>query len=308
MTAGRGGADPDEDPGRSPRARGAVVLLAVLALMAVVTIAATGSTSGGSARSQAPSDTLFDTVLSLLIVVFAATLVGIVYALVRDKSLQWSTPRARYGVGSLVMLLVTAFAIALYARLHGLDLRFDPQQPPVDRTETGPPPPRLGDGSSSHLEFHFAWIPVLVVVWLAATAVAAFVLSSRRRRTADREPALAAELATAIDVSLDDLRAEPDPRRAVIAAYARLERVLAAHGQPRHTSDTPEEHVSRALGALAVDRRALRRLEELYLRAKFSQHRVDARMKDDAIGALERVRDELRSTEGRGPVPLGMPA
>ncbi len=308
MTEGGGRARPDDDAGRSPRARGAVVLLAVLALMAVVTIAATGSTSGGSDRSQAPSDTLFDTVLSLLIVVFATTLVAIVYALVRDKSLQWSTPRARYGVGSLVMLLVTAFAIALYARVHGLDLRFDPQQSPVDRTETGPPPPRLGDGSSSQHEFRFAWIPVLVVVGLAATAVAAFVLSSRRRRTADREPALVAELATAIDVSLDDLRAEPDPRRAVIAAYARLERVLAAHGQPRQASDTPAEHVSRALGALAVDRRAVRRLEELYLRAKFSQHRVDARLKDDAIGALERVRDELRSAEGRATVPLGMPA
>ena len=33
-----------------------------------------------------------------------------------------------------------------------------------------------------------------------------------------------------LDETLDDLRAEPDARRAIIAAYARLERVLAAHG------------------------------------------------------------------------------
>jgi hypothetical protein len=299
---------PDDGPGRSSRARGAVVLLLVLALMAVVTIAATGSTPGGTGRSTAPSDTLFDTVVSLLIVVFAAGLVAAFYVLVRDKDLQWSTPRARYGLGSLVMFLVTAFAIALYVRSHGLDLRFDPQQAPLDRTENVPPPPAIGGGSQPQHEFRFAWIPVLVVLGLAVTAVAAFVFSSRRRRTAVREPALAAELASAIDVSLDDLRAEPDPRRAVIAAYARLERVLAAHGQPRHASDTPEEHVSRALAALAVDRRAVRRLEELYLHAKFSQHRVDARMKAEAIAALERVRDELRSTEGPGTVPLGMPA
>jgi hypothetical protein len=80
----------------------------------------------------------------------------------------------------------------------------------------------------------------------------------------------------------------------VIAAYARLERVLAAHGEPRQDADTPEEHLARVLGHLDVDRRAVRRLVDLFVEAKFSQHHVDARMKNEAIGALEQVRDQLR--------------
>jgi hypothetical protein len=80
----------------------------------------------------------------------------------------------------------------------------------------------------------------------------------------------------------------------VIAAYARLERVLAANGFPRRSSETQEEYVGRILDDLEVDRRSVRRLTELFLRAKFSQHVVDVGMKEDAIEALEHVRDGLR--------------
>jgi hypothetical protein len=289
--------------------RGVVVgsVLLVLALMAVVVVAATGSTPSGTGQSAAPGNTLFDTVVSLLIVGVLAGLAIALYALLQG-TYQWSTPRRRYGLTSLVVFLAFAFAIIVYDRAHGLSLGFDPQQTPLDRTENTLPPPRFVGASDSGHVFHFAWLPVLVVGVLACVGVAAFVLSARRRKPGLREPILAAELATAIDVSLDDLRAEADPRRAVIAAYARLERVLAAHGQPRRPADTAEEHVSRALSTLDVDRRAVRRLEELYLQAKFSQHAIDAGMKDAAIGALERVRDDLRSADRAGDVVLGMPA
>ncbi len=96
-----------------------------------------------------------------------------------------------------------------------------------------------------------------------------------------------------MDESLDDLRAEPDPRRAVIAAYARLERVLAAHGLPRKTSEAPLEYLGRMLGGLSVSPPAARRLTDLFERAKFSQHAVAAEMKEEAIDALETVRDDL---------------
>jgi len=74
--------------------------------------------------------------------------------------------------------------------------------------------------------------------------------------------------------------------------------VLAAHGEPRRESDTPEEHLARVLGRLDVDRRATRRLVDLFVRAEFSPHVVDAAMKDEAIDALVRVRDELRDSAG----------
>ena len=36
-----------------------------------------------------------------------------------------------------------------------------------------------------------------------------------------------------LDETLDDLRNEADPRKAVIAAYARMEKILAGHGLGR---------------------------------------------------------------------------
>ena len=43
-----------------------------------------------------------------------------------------------------------------------------------------------------------------------------------------------------------------------------------------------------------MDAGAVERLTALFTRAKFSQHDVDTAMKEEAIGALEQVRDELR--------------
>ncbi len=141
-----------------------------------------------------------------------------------------------------------------------------------------------------------AWIPVLVVVGLAALGVVAYAIAARRRRSGLEleELGVAEQLTEVLDDTLDDLRAEPDARRAVIAAYARLERSLAAAGLPRRRHETAEEYVTRILSRLEVDAEPVRALTELFARAKFSQHDVDGTMKLAAIDALERIRDELR--------------
>jgi hypothetical protein len=97
-----------------------------------------------------------------------------------------------------------------------------------------------------------------------------------------------------VDESLDDLRAEPDPRRAVIAAYAKLERVLAGYGVARRASEAPLEYLARVLASLQVGDDAIATLTHLFERAKFSHHDVGPQMKDEAIDALVAVRDELR--------------
>lgn len=298
--------------GRSRRAASvAGPVLVVLSLIAIVAVAAGGTTPSGSGQTQ-PADGLLDVVFSLVVVALVIGAAIVVYAFAHWRELEWSEPRRRYGIRTLVAFLAFAFALILFVQLRGdLRLVFDPEPTPLDRSEGDPRPPRLDAGSDPGYEFTFAWLPVVSVVALAAIGAAAFVLSARRRRRSHPEASLAAELAFAVDVTLDDLRAESDPRRAVIAAYARLERVLAAHGQPRRAADTPEEHVSRALAHLDVDRGTVRRLEDLFLRAKFSQHEIDARMKDDAIAALEQVRDDLRAPDavsGRAAGHAGVPA
>jgi signal transduction histidine kinase len=85
----------------------------------------------------------------------------------------------------------------------------------------------------------------------------------------------------------------------VIACYARLERALAAAGFPRRRAETQVEHLTRILGELDIETGAVRRLNDLFLRAKFSHHEVDSGMKEEAIAALVDVRDELRASEER---------
>ena len=105
------------------------------------------------------------------------------------------------------------------------------------------------------------------------------------------------DVAVALHDSLDDLRNEPDTRRAVIAAYARLERVLAAHGLARSAAEAPLEYLARMLSSLRVRPEAALALTELFERAKFSRHVIDAAMRDEAVDALVAVRADL----GRAP-------
>ena len=86
---------------------------------------------------------------------------------------------------------------------------------------------------------------------------------------------------------------EADARKAVIAAYARMEGVLARHGVPRLASETPLEYLSRVLSDLTARHEPVARLTDLFEVAKFSRRAVGPDMKRDAIDALQEIRDEL---------------
>jgi hypothetical protein len=101
------------------------------------------------------------------------------------------------------------------------------------------------------------------------------------------------QLLAAVDLSLNDLEQEPDPRRAVIRAYARMEGALGLHGLARLPSETPLEYLARALASLRVGRASIQRLTTLFEPAKFSAHEIDGSMKADALAALRALRDEL---------------
>ena len=95
----------------------------------------------------------------------------------------------------------------------------------------------------------------MVVAGIAATGIAALVLRRSLRvgklvEVQTSEGALVAELAATVDDAFAELDAEPDPRRAVIAAYARMERALAAHGLARHPFEAPLEYLARIAPSL----------------------------------------------------------
>ena len=280
----------------SQRGRNALLtMLGIVALVGVVAIASRGSTPSGAAGARRPSDTLLDILLSLYLVSLGAGTILLLYllALRRTNLSQSGGGRQRNWRNTVRLVILVGAALLLTRefssrRLEGLDVT-PPQVPGAGELT------RAASGKNVY-EPGFAWIPVSITLALVAVAVLGFWWSGRSRRRAlggrGGDP-LADALETALDESLDDLRAEPDPRRAVIAAYARLERVLASYGFPRNTSEAPLEYLSRMLGGLSVSPPAARRLTDLFERAKFSQHAVGAEMKEHAIGALETVRDDL---------------
>jgi hypothetical protein len=151
-----------------------------------------------------------------------------------------------------------------------------------------------------------SWVVVTMLVGLVLAATIAY-LVSRRRAAGVREPDLARQLEVALGDAVDDLRSEADPRRAIIAAYARMERVLAASGAPKRTTETAGEYLARVLLELAPESDAVVRLTDLFSQAKFSHHEIDMTMKEEAIDALEQIRDELR-TATEAPMEQAIPA
>ena len=283
----------------SARTRNALLTAAgVLGAVVLVAIAARGSTSTGGASARKPSDALMDVFFSLYLVALVAGAVMFVYLLVLRRHVKVQTgqaPRKSLLQMLLSMFLLSAAAMLIARRLMDWE-RPRPIEPEeaVGRAQTIPIDTATQTTATTY-EPNVSWLPVIVTAGLILLAVAAWWYAGRARRRArgELQPVLAAAVAQAVDESLDDLRAEPDPRRAVIAAYARLEGVLAAHGLPRKPSEAPLEYLGRMLEGLSVSDRAARALTELFERAKFSQHAVGPEMKEQAIAALETVRDDL---------------
>ena len=284
---------------RGSASRVAVPAIAVLALAGLVAIAAGGSTPTGTGATRQAPDVLLDSVISIGLVLLIPGAVLFLYALTQRKDIARELQSKKYPRTGIVGWILFVGVFSLFTWYRGRDW-----QPPLLDDELGDRPfPGSRETSTlpeqtgaENYEPEFAWIPVLAVVVLAAIGAIALYLSLRRRAT-EQPDELAETVAEILDETLDDLRAETDPRRAVIAAFARLERSFGAAGVPRRPTETAQEYVARALRELRAAEASVERLEELYEVAKFSHHVVDAAMKAQAIEALEDVRDALRARE-----------
>jgi Domain of unknown function (DUF4129) len=289
--SGRGG---PPQPGR-------VALLALTAagLLALVAVgAARGALGSGAGRPAFPADLVASLLLLLLVGAVAAVVLALV-VLVPDQRMR--SPRSRR-TSFLSVLVPLGVVLAVWLLREPLGLLGelgrdaatattlsipDPAEPAVTPTRPGPLPLLVAGAA--------------VVAMIAIVAVG--VLSDRRRRGPPRTPA--ERLVELLDDTLDDIEREPDPRRAVIAAWARMERGLAAAGLPRRAAEAPFEYAGRVLAAAAdpagdaagrtrpVRPAAVHRLTDLFERAKFSQHTIDLAMRDEAVAALRAVRADL---------------
>jgi hypothetical protein len=142
-------------------------------------------------------------------------------------------------------------------------------------------------------------LPDLKWLWLALMAVViGFIVAERirRRRRTPTTPDLSAapdgaELALAplIDESLAALLHEADPRRAILACYAQMERRLARRGIPRKPQETALEYARRLLQLAGAPSEPVTALTELFHVAGFSKRVVDEEMRQTAIRSLRSV-------------------
>jgi Domain of unknown function (DUF4129) len=280
------------------RASDARLILLVLVLLGLVALASRPATSAGSGELSAPvwigvaSDTIAQT---LLIVLLVAALVATAINLWAILPLPRGVPRSRPLSASITAYLYFAAAVCFLILLRERFPRL-----PTAPTQSSGGAFGLGNATAPLGGHAISWLSFLMALAIILAAGGLFVRwwrstggsgAAGRRASASAEPIN--RVAAAVEDSLDQLRAEADPRRAVIAAYARLEADLKAVGRPRQPAEAPLEYLARILSGFGVGSAALRRLTDLFEWAKFSQHAVDQSMKEDAIAALLQVRADL---------------
>ena len=168
------------------------------------------------------------------------------------------------------------------------------QQAKAGKVEPGTGKKKKAPPAVRPYEPQFRWVPLFVVgslIFGIGGAMAVFAV--RRRRELVRDLPIREALSDVLAETLDDLRSEKDPRQAVIRAYSRMERTLAARGLPRREAEAPLEYLGRVLDVVQASAHSVRELTQLFQRARFSTHEIDAGMKEDAIEALSGLRAEL---------------
>jgi uncharacterized protein DUF4129 len=275
--------------------------LLVTALLAVVAIAAggrpLGKDSGGTGAGLPIAfwDFLFTTAVIVGALLVVATLVAL-YLLQGEERVSVARGKARE-LRAVVILIVVAALVAFVARHIHLNALHHHQKVTTPPVLGRPSIFGMPNGSGRHVQFQWEELVIVLVLLLllgGAAGAARSRLGAGTRRPRRPPPET---LAAALDESIDDLRNDADLRRAIIAAYARMETALAAAGIPRHPAEAPLEYVERALLSLDASASAVRRLTDLFEWARFSHHEPEPSMRDDAIDALVAVRDELRVTE-----------
>jgi hypothetical protein len=138
----------------------------------------------------------------------------------------------------------------------------------------------------------FAAVLVAMFLWRHRAALS----WKRRRRPSDDFEVLVDVAATvrADAAAQQEVLRRGRPRDAIVACWLRLEQAVIDAGVERKPSDTAAELTERVLAGYQVDPTALARLAGLYREARFSDHEMGEDARRAAIGALDRVHDDLR--------------
>ena len=283
----------DGGPNPSPKAKGLAVAALCLVCLVVVAVA----TPDGSPFDTDPSGVItprVPTLVGVILIVFGVVAaMGIAYLILVTAGVPEDyLARRRRWWAALAALMAVAAIVAItvnVSRPIGDDDRG--LRPPQElRDESSP----LRDPEGRSNEALGAATALLLGLGFLGVVVAA-IYRRRAWEGGDVDEDEHDALVTEVDAGIDDLRSIRDPRAAVIACYARMERFFRAEGLRRLPSDTPLEFIARALRAHKVDGPSPLGLTRLFELARFSDHSVDETMRADALAALEDVRARLEA-------------
>ena len=267
---------------------------AVIVLLALAGIASHGRPLGGGGRGSGPTATFFDYVATTLVLVAIVMLAVVAYSVLGQRLAGGPPRRGHWHLVGAVLSLAGAMAIATIILHTGFLKRFQQAAARHPMGQQGAATPTQPATPRNVRNPNLRWDEIgIFVVLIAGTMV---VLIARRRTKRTPRPwriGRNQEVSLAIDESIDDLRNDPNLRRAIVAAYARMEHALGRAGLPRNPAEAPFEYVERALVSLDTSAVSVHRLTTLFESAKFSQHEPEPAMRDEAIDALIAVRDEL---------------
>jgi Tfp pilus assembly protein PilX len=182
----------------------------------------------------------------------------------------------------------------------------DPGNAPPTTTNAMPRQPDSPDDPGASVVGYL--VPPMLIL-MALIVVGSAIVSRRQRRLATSQatdgglpeaPAhvgAAESLARAAEVGLAEIGdLTREPREAIIACYAAMERELThVPGAVPLDCDTPSEVLARAVDNHALHAESASQLVELFEEARFSPHVMNEGHRDTAVDALRLVLADLRS-------------
>jgi hypothetical protein len=281
--------------GWGAQARAGAVIVAGLLLALAATagpLAPAGDAPGASLDVRLPD--LVRTAVLVLLALSALLLLAVRPRPTAGDPLPSGPPRRRSAWTALLPFVVVA-AAAWYVSSHSwsetdghpLERAFSTIAGLLDLLARARKPPT----SVPALDYTIAALVLLFALAVFALMVLMTVAERwwpGRAAAAPPPPAVGAE-------DLDDLRAEPDPRAAIVRAYGRFEHALAAARAPRAPWQTPTEFMRATLARHWVPASPVTRLTALFELARFSDRRLDPDARTAACDCLDEITTALET-------------
>jgi len=296
-----------EMPGRSPGSAvagrtGGATRVAVVAVLLAVAVAGLRAHGTFSRAAHSAAEGVTGSLLGLLVATgegIAVVAFIVVLAMARPErrkspdTEEPPRPPFPWWAKTLAVLVALAVMVTPFVVLLSKKSRKAITVPvPLTRPEVAPTGV-AGRLASAHPST--PW-PVIAGMVIAVAVVVAMTVRSRRRRYANRSRGPSPRLARLLDslaAGHAALTSSADPRTAIIACYAAMERGFAAAGSAPADADTPAEVLARAADAGIIRSSSPEVLTGLFRRARYSTEPMTSADSGAAASALAQMRQDL---------------